>query len=264
MSDDGIIRKQPEQFEEADRDNIKQTTLNYVVQKLEKAGIEVIADKEEFHRILEVKNHLQKMTENITGNGEEIHKINEVTRDILIKALEETAIPLTEVIYSRDNYNKIFGKGIIQSPVEEIKMGANQFIRLCPPDRNNLIAAVYETLTAPSLVLEKETYDEKTESFKPIHVYGKSFITPTNNHKRAVESIIIFKEDENIAVSLHNKGIGEFVKQIKTADEIIYMDNNISRVATLELVRYKNGGSHVVKESQNLLSSAGQKSLPFD
>lgn len=34
------------------------------------------------------------MTENITGNGEEIHKINEVTRDILIKALEENAIPL--------------------------------------------------------------------------------------------------------------------------------------------------------------------------
>ena len=41
LSDDGIIRKRPEQFEEADRDNIKQTTLNYVVQKLEKAGIEV-------------------------------------------------------------------------------------------------------------------------------------------------------------------------------------------------------------------------------
>ena len=125
LSDDGIIRKQPEQFEEADRDNIKQTTLNYVVQKLEKAGIEVSTDIEEFHRILKVKNHLQKMTENITGNGEEIHKINEVIRDILIKALEENAIPLTEVIYSRDNYNKIFGKGIIQSPVEEIKMGAN-------------------------------------------------------------------------------------------------------------------------------------------
>ena len=66
------------------------------------------------------------MTENITGNGEEIHKINEVTRGILIITLEENAIPLTEVIYSRDNYNKIFGKGIIQSPVEEIKMGANQ------------------------------------------------------------------------------------------------------------------------------------------
>ena len=60
LSDDGIIRKQPEQFEEADRDNIKQTTLNYVVQKLEKAGIEVSTDIEVFHRIFEAKNSLQK------------------------------------------------------------------------------------------------------------------------------------------------------------------------------------------------------------
>lgn len=60
LSDDRIIRKQPEQFEEADRDEMDHTPLNYVVQKLEKAGIEVIADKEEFHRIFEAKNSLQK------------------------------------------------------------------------------------------------------------------------------------------------------------------------------------------------------------
>ena len=65
LSDDGIIRKRPEQFEEADRDNIKQTTLNYVVQKLEKAGIEVIADKEEFHRILNREAFLQKSLKKI-------------------------------------------------------------------------------------------------------------------------------------------------------------------------------------------------------
>ena len=60
LSDDGIIRKRPEQFEEADRDEMDHTPLNYVVQKFEKAGIEVSTDIEEFHQILEVKNHLQK------------------------------------------------------------------------------------------------------------------------------------------------------------------------------------------------------------
>ena len=67
LSDDGIIRKRPEQFEEADRDNIKQTTLNYVVQKLEKAGIEVIADKEEFLRILNREAFLQKSVKNLSA-----------------------------------------------------------------------------------------------------------------------------------------------------------------------------------------------------
>ena len=60
LSDDGIIRKRPEQFEDADRNEMDHTVLNYVVQKLEKAGIEVSTDIEEFHQILEVKNHLQK------------------------------------------------------------------------------------------------------------------------------------------------------------------------------------------------------------
>ena len=69
LSDDGIIRKRPEQFEEADRDNIKQTTFNYVVQKLEKAGIEVIADKEEFHRILESGSLSPEIREKPFGRG---------------------------------------------------------------------------------------------------------------------------------------------------------------------------------------------------
>ena len=67
LSDDGIIRKRPEQFEEADRDDIKQTTLNYVVQKFENAGIEVIADKEEFHRILNLEAVLQKSVKNLSA-----------------------------------------------------------------------------------------------------------------------------------------------------------------------------------------------------
>lgn len=47
------------------------------------------------------------------------------------------------------------------------------------------------------------------------------------------------------------------------ADEIIY-DKNISQVTTPELAENKNGVSHGVKESINILSGAGQKSLPFN
>ena len=42
------------------------------------------------------------------------------------------------------------------------------------------------------------------------------------------------------------------------ADEIIY-DKNISQVTTPELAENKNGVSHGVKESINILSGAGQK-----
>ena len=69
LSDDGIIRKRPEQFEEADRDEMDHTPLNYVVQKLEKAGIEVSTDIEEFHRILESGIRSPEIPKKNSGRG---------------------------------------------------------------------------------------------------------------------------------------------------------------------------------------------------
>ena len=236
---------------------------NYVLEKLKTAGIEVITDREEFDNKWNSKNSVyQAMIDSFVDNTEKsIYKFDNILKDVLVQTLEDTAQPLTEVVYSRNNYNQLFKNGIIQSPVETIKMGTNQFVHLCPPDRNNLLGAIYETMTKPSIVLEKESFDERAEKFKPIHVYGKSFVNTKSSHKRAVESIIIFRDGENIAVSLHNKDIKSFVEQIKTADEIIYADKEVSRVATLTL---ESGGSHVVKEYQDILSSVGQKSVPFN
>ncbi len=248
----------------------KEKATEFVLSKLKSAGIEVISDKTEFESTLaELKDSdelIQRMTESfeksekLQSDNNSVLRANEEVRDILSEALDKTAEPLKDVVYSWENYVRIFGDGVIQSPVETIKMGRNQFVRLCPPDRNNLMGAIYETMTKPSIVLEKETFDEKSESFKPVHVYGKSFINQDNDHKRAVESIIVFKDGQNIAASLHNKTISALVKQIKTADDIIYLDKEASRVAMFDL---KDGYSHVVKETEEFLSSAGQKSLPL-
>lgn len=240
----------------------KQAT-SFVLEKLKAAGIEVVTGKDEFEKRLDEINGtdvFQAMTEKFVEK--EINSVPRATKEIretLEKVLEKTAAPFTEVAYTRENYLQIFRDGIVQTPVETVKLGANQFVRLCPPDRNNLMGAIYETMTKPSIVLEKETFDEKSEKFKPVHVYGKSFINEKDNHKRAVESIVIFRDGENIAASLHNRDISKFVDQIKTADDIIYIDNEVSRVAAFSS---RTGDSHVVKEAQEFLSSSGHKSLP--
>lgn len=157
-------------------------------------------------------------------------------------SLEKNVSPLKELELNRENWNKIFPDGTVKTPVGTVKLGENQFDKLRRNDRNNLLAAMYETLSNPALILEKETLDEKSGEFRPVNVYGKSFIHEDSNHKRAVESVVIFKDGENISISTHNKNIKDFVKQIKTADQIIYADSEISRVASLIL---QNGGSHV-------------------
>ena len=57
-----------------------------------------------------------------------------------------------------------------------------------------------------------------------------------------VESVVIFQDGKEISISTHNKDIGRFTQQIKTADQVIFADPEVSRVASLIL---KNGGSHV-------------------
>lgn len=250
--------------ERRDREaNAGKNATSFVLNKLNDAGIEVVTDKKEFDKRLDEINGtdvFQAMTEKFVEK--EINSVPRATKEIretLEKVLEKTAVPFTEVAYTRENYLQIFRDGIVQTPVETVKLGANQFVRLCPPDRNNLMGAIYETMTKPSIVLEKETFDEKSEKFKPVHVYGKSFINEKDKHKRAVESIVIFRDGENIAASLHNRDISKFVDQIKTADDIIYIDNEVSRVAAFSS---RTGDSHVVKETQEFLSSSGRKSLP--
>lgn len=174
----------------------------------------------------------------------EVANENEVVQlqKALALSLEKNVSPLKELELNRENWNKMFPDGTVKTPVGTVKLGENQFDKLRRNDRNNLLAAMYETLSNPALILEKETLDEKLGEFKPVNVYGKSFIHEDSNHKRAVESVIIFKDGENISISTHNKNIKDFVKQIKTADQIIYADSEISRVASLIL---QNGGSHV-------------------
>ena len=171
-------------------------------------------------------------------------KENEVAQlqKALALALEKNVLPLKEVELNRENWNKMFPDGTVETPVATVKLGENQFSKLCRSDRNNLLAAMYETLSNPAIVLEKETLDEKSGEFKLVNVYGKSFIHEDSKHKRAVESVIIFKDGKNISIGTHNKNIKDFVKQIKTADQIIYTDSEISRVASLIL---QNGGSRV-------------------
>ena len=168
--------------------------------------------------------------------------------DELVTVLNATAVELPELSVTRDNYKKLFDRGYVESPIETLKMGENQYEKFQRPDRKNLLAAAYMTLTQPSLILEKETYDEKAEQFKPVHVYGKSFYRKESGNKRVVESIVIFKEENRIIISSHNKDVKDFVKQIKTADQIVYMDKEVGRVATW---LQEKAGDHVPLQGIN-------------
>ena len=146
------------------------------------------------------------------------------------KLLLESAVPLVEIPLTEDNYKTLFPQGIVETPVETVKLGANQFEKLRRPDRNNLLGAMYETLVSPAVVFEKETFDGKTGDFRPIHIYGKSFYRENPDKTRMVETVVISREGMNISISVHNKDTGRFVKQIKTPGQLLYAAAETGRV----------------------------------
>ena len=208
-------------------------------------------DKSQSNEHTSHTNMAETPAQESTTTGNQEPNVEKQIQDAFKFALENKTDVLQETELSRDNWNKYFPDGKVETPIETVKLGKNQFEKLQQTDREYLLDAMYKTLTKPSIVLEKETFDAKSEEFKPIHVYGKSFIRENSEHKKIIENIVVFKDDENISISTHsthNKDIGRFVKQIKTADQIIYADNEISRLASLYL---NTGGSHVRLEGIN-------------
>ncbi len=176
--------------------------------------------------------------------------INQKLHDSLIRALEEDSIKLPIVDYSIQNYYVLFPQGYVETPIETLKMGENQFQKFKKSDRDYLMAAAYQTLTTPSLIFDSMSLDSKSGNLKPVRVYGKSFYRENKDKSRAVESVIIFREENNIVIGTHNKDFSRFVNQIKTADQIIYADKTVSRVCELA----KNGRTYVRTEGENAQS----------
>lgn len=132
-------------------------------------------------------SYIERFLKETEGRSDEIQ-----LQKAIELALEKNTVQLTEVELNRENWNRFFPNGSVETPIGTVKLGENQFNKLQKEDRNNLLAAMYETLSNPSIVLEKETLDKNSGNFKPVNVYGKSFIREDSNHKRIVESVVIF------------------------------------------------------------------------
>ncbi len=89
-------------------------------------------------RITPVKHH-----EAVRTSEQELHSPEmNILREALRKGLYEAAEPLPQIDFSRDNYNRLFTKGKIETPVETVKLGEHQFEKLDAKNRRELLAAV--------------------------------------------------------------------------------------------------------------------------
>ena len=145
--------------------------------------------------------------------------MQEIFNDTLKNALKEVAVPMQEVDFTRENYNKLFPRNRIQTPIESVKMGENQFEKMNAKERQKLMLAAHDTLASPDIVvseMRKSVFGDE----RPAHLYAKSFVI--GEKEKAVQSVVVAIDGENVSISSHERDINNIVNKIKEPDQLLY------------------------------------------
>jgi hypothetical protein len=127
----------------------------------------------------------------------------------------EMAEPMKQVDYTRENYDKLFPDSKVSTPTGEVNMGKHQFEKLKANDRENLLGAMYQTLTNPVVIINKDDNGKKAK------LYSKSFKDDNGELKGALSAVVVI-DGVNVAISTHRRNINNILNKIKKPADLLY------------------------------------------
>lgn len=240
-------------------ENIESEKLNYVLDKLSAARIEVVADKELFKRILERENFLQKMQGTLTSEEyRRYFKFNEEDVKRFFEQINE---------WQKDNSNPgkliIVGKapaimkvlGISEHFIEVEQSTLDKMVRLEP---------VYPTDKDGHNLTINDIYDIPLQLADPVMVF--------KSRTRPEDSYVFFTERKDylnrailipLAIDI-KKGrivIHEITSMYGRREEIEFVKSNIEQdnLIYADKVRYEKWADEKIKELQKQKKSNGER-----
>lgn len=153
---------------------------------------------------------------------EQLAAIVMTARKTIKESLAQNAEPLVEVDFSKANYDMLFPRAIVQTPLETVKLGENQFEKLDAKDRKRFLLATFQTLATPDLVI-----DEEREG-KHSHNYIKSFVF--DEKTKTIQDVVVNINGENVSITAHPRDINNIVNKIKMPDQLVYAAEKVGQV----------------------------------
>lgn len=187
----------------------------YHTLKEDEENISQVAEKS----INEEKTKLQIIEQE---DKEQLAAIVMTARKTIKESLAQKAEPLVEVDFSKANYDRLFPFGIVQTPLEKVKLGENQFEKLDAKDRKRFLLATFQTLATPDLVI-----DEEREG-KHSHNYIKSFVF--DEKTKTIQDVVVNINGENVSITAHPRDINNIVNKIKMPDQLVYAAARVGQV----------------------------------
>ena len=153
---------------------------------------------------------------------EQLAAIVMTARETIKDALEQNAESLVEIDFSKANYDKLFPRAIVQTPIETVKLGENQFEKLDAKDRKRFLLATFQTLATPDIVIDEER--EGSHS----HNYIKSFVF--DEKTKTIQDVVVNINGENVSITAHPRDINNIVNKIKMPDQLVYAAAKVGQV----------------------------------
>jgi len=141
----------------------------------------------------------------------------------ILEKLAFLAVPMDEHEFTNEEYNRVFSRGTVITPIGEVKIGKNQFTKLAEKDggsRKGLIGAMRQTLSDPVTIIRE------SEKGRIADVFIKSFKVDGGRDENLIVSVVVTIQETKIAISTYQRKRREVIKKIKKADGIVYIKDN--------------------------------------
>lgn len=121
----------------------------------------------------------------------------------LVDKMENTAEAARTIELTHENWIAQFGEnGLIETPIGEVKMGENQFMKLFSRKRTEYFGMIKPTLTNPDVIIEKPASAEGAERGSKL-LFVKTFTKPDGSRVVHFESITVKRDGMEISISSH-------------------------------------------------------------
>ncbi len=173
-------------------------------------------------------SELYKVADSLQGKiGQNLSKDE---ADGLVSEMEKRAEPARELELTPENWAAEFGDdGKVQTPLGEVKMGENQYLKLAQLGRRGKLGMVRPTLENPDLIIEdsSKAKDGDTQERDSSYIFVKSFKGKDGERMYHFTSVTVRKDGKEVVISNQEKSVNR-IKKLMQEGKVVFIKGESS------------------------------------
>lgn len=177
---------------------------------------------------------------------------------------QSQAIPAPQIELNGQNWEREFGsQGVVQTPIGDVKVGDNQYLKLIRNKRESQFGMIRPTLSEPDFIIQETSFasDEQTERDSSL-LFVKSFVDKQGKKQYLFTSVTVQKDGLEISVSNHIKRESQIKKAIKEG-KLLYVSTRLDVSGQTSLEQQPNAHTGAPSEDKDINNEPNNQNIPL-